>query len=54
MRGLRKSPRALRPNKLFSERLLLKQDASTVDRALDCKLEQLKFKPVKFFREILD
>ena len=54
MRGLRKSPRALRPNRLFSERSLLKQDVNTVDKALDSKFEQLKFKPVKFFKEILD
>ncbi len=54
MRSLRKSPRALRPNKLFSERELLKQHAAIVDKALDRKLEQLKSKPVKFFKEILD
>ena len=54
MRGLRKKPSTFRANKVFSERLLLKQDASTVDKALDSKFEQLKFKPVKFFKEILD
>ena len=54
MRGLRKSPRALRLNKLFFERPLLKLDVDTVYKVQDRKLEQLKFKPVKFFREILD
>ena len=54
MRSLQKKPRTFRANKLFSERSLLRLDVDTVDRALECKLEQLKFKPVKFFREILD
>ena len=54
MRSLQKKPRAFRANKLFSERSLLRLDVDTVDRALGCKLEQLKFKSVKFLRQILD
>lgn len=59
MRSLRKSPRAFRPNRLFSERLLLKQDVDAVDNALDRKLGIIGFLAVwdyavQYFAEDLE
>ncbi|HLE74911.1 MAG TPA: terminase family protein [Candidatus Bathyarchaeia archaeon] len=48
-----KRPRALRPNKLFSERAKLREDVKVVEEARGRQVEELKTNPVEFFRQIL-
>jgi hypothetical protein len=53
MRSLDRKPRTWRPNKWFSERLGLQEDVNAVQKAQECKVEELKADPVAFFKQVL-
>ena len=53
MWSLRKSPRALRPNKLFGKRAGLRENAIAIELVRLSKVETLKTDPLEFFRQVL-
>ena len=55
MLNSRKRPRAtVLPDRFMQKRHLLEQHVQVIDEEQECKLEELKSEPVKFFEEILD
>ncbi len=50
---LSKKPKAFRPNKLFEERALLREQALSIESERLSKVETLKTDPLEFFRHVL-
>jgi hypothetical protein len=53
MTRLPKTPRALRPSKLFSERDKLREQALAIESERLSKVDTLKTDPIEFFRQVL-
>jgi phage FluMu gp28-like protein len=53
MRSSRKKPRAMRPDKWLQERKRLEEDIGFIEIVKGRQVEELKSKPVEFFRQIL-